>query len=495
MDIEDLKELGRDKVLCPYYLAKHASEQSDIIILSYNYLVYPMYRGAIQNHIKNSFIVFDEAHNLIKVLEETGTWDFDAVEVSRFVEEIRKRILPQIEAKKKSQGTKSEAYVQAHYFEDFACLLESLILRTKEFINSRPAKSFIDGAQMIDFLGFSEQTKRVMVAIKDLGQEYKVKFIHNFIKHFLYLQTIYEVNPKLLSNFFLNIDDLKSKINFICVDPAICFQFILNFNPSAVILMSGTLSPFEIIEKQLRCSFETKFSVVPCKDKWIERLSVVKLANFYEFSSNKRIELNYKTRNEEQTIRSFFNLLQSILPFVPKGVLIFLASYSLLDTYKTIFDKDIVLKRRFEKSKRVFFENKTQNFLPQFEAYKRCCVAGNGGIFFLVFGGKFSEGIDFKDDLARMVVILGIPFSNPQELKLLAKKDYIEKTEKAYRARAHKSKLDLLAQKKGEADDTNKEADAGRAPDKESELCSLNEQDQKKSEGPPVSKQGSDHAA
>ncbi len=30
----------------------------------------------------------------------------------------------------------------------------------------------------------------------------------------------------------------------------------------------------------------------------------------------------------------------------------------------------------------------------------------------MVFGGKFSEGIDFKDNLCRLAIIVGIPFGN-----------------------------------------------------------------------------------
>lgn len=36
----------------------------------------------------------------------------------------------------------------------------------------------------------------------------------------------------------------------------------------------------------------------------------------------------------------------------------------------------------------------------------------------MVHGGKFSEGVDFKDDLARMIIILGIPFSDISSLEV-----------------------------------------------------------------------------
>ncbi len=30
----------------------------------------------------------------------------------------------------------------------------------------------------------------------------------------------------------------------------------------------------------------------------------------------------------------------------------------------------------------------------------------------MVFGGKFSEGIDFKDCLCRLAIVVGIPYAN-----------------------------------------------------------------------------------
>ena len=50
----------------------------------------------------------------------------------------------------------------------------------------------------------------------------------------------------------------------------------------------------------------------------------------------------------------------------------------------------------------------------------------NGAVFFCVFRGKLSEGIDFKDDNCRAVIVVGIPFPPVKDLKIILKvNDYL----------------------------------------------------------------------
>ena len=49
-----------------------------------------------------------------------------------------------------------------------------------------------------------------------------------------------------------------------------------------------------------------------------------------------------------------------------------------------------------------------------------------GGIcLFAVCRGKVAEGIDFSDNMARAVVVTGIPFPNLHDPKVKIKKEYI----------------------------------------------------------------------
>jgi Rad3-related DNA helicase len=65
-------------------------------------------------------------------------------------------------------------------------------------------------------------------------------------------------------------------------------------------------------------------------------------------------------------------------------------------------------------------------------AFYQDIQSGKGAIIFAVCRGKISEGLDFSDDAARAVVLVGIPYPLVVDPKTIMKKYYLDN--KSYNA-------------------------------------------------------------
>ena len=52
-----------------------------------------------------------------------------------------------------------------------------------------------------------------------------------------------------------------------------------------------------------------------------------------------------------------------------------------------------------------------------------------GALLFAVIGAKLSEGLNFTDDLARAVIIIGLPFANLASTELRERMQYVNRLE------------------------------------------------------------------
>ncbi|CAB1347738.1 unnamed protein product [Coregonus sp. 'balchen'] len=67
-NLDDLKDFGWRKVLCPHYLARYSILHANIIVYSYHYLLHPKIADLVSKELsKKSVVVFDEAYNIDNV--------------------------------------------------------------------------------------------------------------------------------------------------------------------------------------------------------------------------------------------------------------------------------------------------------------------------------------------------------------------------------------------------------------------------------------------
>ena len=69
--LHELREFGRQKGWCPYFIARHMMNFANVVVYNYQYLLDPKVSGIISRELeRESVVVFDEAHNIDNVCIE-----------------------------------------------------------------------------------------------------------------------------------------------------------------------------------------------------------------------------------------------------------------------------------------------------------------------------------------------------------------------------------------------------------------------------------------
>ena len=96
------------------------------------------------------------------------------------------------------------------------------------------------------------------------------------------------------------------------------------------------------------------------------------------------------------------------------GVIIFVQSYSM----------QFKFKQSYGEQPNVFWE--VQGNSDVLIDYTKEIKSGRSCVLVCVIGGKLSEGINFSDDLARTVIVFGLPFPNNQSASLKEKMKFYD---------------------------------------------------------------------
>ncbi len=99
----------------------------------------------------------------------------------------------------------------------------------------------------------------------------------------------------------------------------------------------------------------------------------------------------------------------------------------MLAKFNEVWEANGIIKK-LEKLKGVYLEpRESSHYKFVISAYYQD-VYKKGAIIFAVCRGKISEGLDFSDDAARSVIIIGIPYPMTIDPKTILKKHFLDKS-------------------------------------------------------------------
>lgn len=150
---------------------------------------------------------------------------------------------------------------------------------------------------------------------------------------------------------------------------------------------------------------------------------------------------SYQNRDNDNVFVDVGRSVRRIAEVTPGGILCFFPSYRLMEKCHELWMGSSVVSD-IEKltGKKVFMEPKDPSkYQATMERYYKAIFGktnkqvskptepGKGAILMGVCRGRISEGLDFSDNAARCVIVIGIPYPMMTDPKVILKKDFLDR--------------------------------------------------------------------
>lgn len=433
-DIEELYNLGEELKICPYYSIRSNTQMTEIVSLPYQMLLEKSTRGILNLNIKNCIVIIDEAHNLLDVINGMNSVELSSKELNVIIKSLK------------------------IYLGKFNKRLNvgNRINLTKLIKICQLLSSFIDSEAKADNIKSGVDININDVFIGNTGDLFNIHKIDSYLskskiafKIESYFDStegdfkssssplLFKLNKffKCVSNpsnegkfFWDNSDKSNPSIKYMMLDPSEIFRPLIE-ECRCVLLCGGTMEPMSDFKNYLFPYIpESDITTFSCNHIIAENnLKVIPISNF----NSTPLNFLFKNRMDDSMIISLGLCLIKLVSSIPNGIVIFFPSYKYLELVVAKWKEQNIYQKIEALKDQIFTETKSSNTTD--ELLTNYCDKvlqkdGNGAVLFSVVGGKLSEGINFSDELARAVIMIGLPYPNVMSGELIARKEFVEKS-------------------------------------------------------------------
>lgn len=459
-DIEELIELGNSMKTCPYYGAREAAKGAQLITMTYDLLLNASARKSIGLSLFNSIVIIDEAHNIIDKILQINSIVLTASQVNSALALIRigkgmaenvpsykhKAILHKLEEVLRRldnfcSETKDEA-PRCMTPENFILssgekIDQSIMLRLDEWLSDDESDLEDAGEPAINIeIEGNDKEKEKEDGLQQFTRS--IRIIVRPIAAFLKLVTdpalegrIHLPDPKAQSST-KEIWSLKYQL----LDPAVIFEGIID-KARCVILAGGTMKPLSDFTDQLFPQMNQE------RFTHFESLHNVPKENIVgaivrNSISGAQLKYTYKSRSLPDTLVELTEMLIEISKVVPHGIVVFVPSYTYLDGLKRYWDTTgYQYRQQLKAQKCLFFEPKNSSDVDEVLTQYRDAIdhtdppnhkqRKKGALLLAVVNAKLSEGINFKDNMGRAVIVVGLPYPWSEDPELQERQEFIKR--------------------------------------------------------------------
>ncbi|KAK7402386.1 hypothetical protein VNO78_14615 [Psophocarpus tetragonolobus] len=465
-DIEDLVKVGQLVKGCSYYAARSMSDDAQLVFCPYNYIINPVIRAAMDVDIKGAIVILDEAHNIEDIARDAGSVD------------IEEDVLDKLQMELQQLCSINAAIYQPLY--EMVQGLTSWMEQKKNKLEKRDFQHYVSfwtgdkALRELEEANISKQcfpillecaTKAIKVAT-DLETDaphisgmsvITLEGLFSSLTYFFSRNGSHMLDYQLALQRYVRKDTGRAFGNWTytlslwCLNPEVVFRDVADLSLS-IILTSGTLSPMTSFTSELGVHFETCLEAPHV----IDVDSQVWPAIISTGPGNYPLNASYKTADGYAFQDAVGKSLEEIFKIVPGGCLVFFPSYKLMDKLcnrwsetgqwsRLNAEKPLFVEPRggsqddFEHALKGYYDSihhGKKSALGRKRRIKKIDLndvhavdslqnSKNGGAALLgVCRGKVSEGIDFADDNARVVILNLVRIESRNDIQVALKKKY-----------------------------------------------------------------------
>ncbi|ORY79420.1 ATP-dependent RNA helicase CHL1 [Protomyces lactucae-debilis] len=424
-DIEDLAQLGKELQVCPYYSSRLAIAPSEVVTMPYPLLLNKTARESLGVDLTDQVVIIDEAHNLVDAVASISSASISLAQLERVEVALNiylTKFARRLNGKNKmyiqqlvmlSRGI-AKALTSCKNKRDGQLTPADLLTGSSDTINISKISAYLTSSKLARKVdGYSQSI------ISDENKVIKTTPVLTLLQGFLECLA----NPSSEGRFFFETSQGSVVAKYMLLDPSHVFAAVVE-EAHSVILAGGTMEPMDDYINLLFPSLRPRVSKFSCGHIIPkENLSAMVLSSG---SAGQSFEFNFERRSNQAMLEDLGRSIRNLLGIIPDGVVVFFASYAYLEHVLDVWRRpELGIYEQISAKKPIFLEPRDGSVDEMLRNYTLSIESNKGGVLFAVVGGKMSEGINFSDRMGRAVIMVGLPFPNPNTAEWKAKLAYM----------------------------------------------------------------------
>jgi len=486
MDIEDLAKMGETRRTCPYYAARSALPEADLVLMPYASLLHADTRESLGVKLENAVVVFDEAHNLVDAVHNAygaavtlnQLEDVDDM-LTTYVNRFKTRLSASNLRHLRTLTNITRAFTKALVKEtEDTTKPEKRLLSLNDFlfecgqdvVNMFSLKRYLKESKIAHKIASYGERVRSGQALSMNPEDFKVENIGNAKVAVVGSSDASSGGTRVgavhalasLINALAGADadgrmiyergdgkDTPATLKFVLLDAASRFKSVVD-QARSVVLVGGTLAPIpELVTQLFPDLIKNRNGDADAKKQQQERERRHQLRTFTcghiipkdnllpmtvsAGPTGVSLDFTHDVRSNAAVMDELGRIVINANRVAPGGACVFFPSFKYADAVCARWEQTGALTT-MRSVKDVYREPRDASALEQClrdyaESVRRAKESGTnrgGGILLCVVGGKLSEGINFKDELGRLVIMVGLPYANVADAELKARMDHLD---------------------------------------------------------------------